>query len=165
MNTDIRAWINQHSLLMALKCLLRLCLCNTTIVYNLVFICGIIQYVLTSLDCKPQASSWHDQQGHAAPRLCCHGFGCSALWKRPAFAPLGLCLGSALCRECPRHISPGPYPSLSTVWPKCDVLQKASLCYPLWARKASVCLPPSFSARCVRPLLLPYLGCVLCLIC
>ena len=52
---------------MALKCLLRLCLCNTTIVYNLVFICGIIQYVLTSLDCKPQASSWHDQQGHAAP--------------------------------------------------------------------------------------------------
>lgn len=37
-----QGWINQQSLLLALKCLLRLCLCNTTIIYNLVFICEII---------------------------------------------------------------------------------------------------------------------------
>lgn len=45
---------------------LKLYLCNTIIVYNIVFICAIIEYMFPSLGCKPQASSWHGQHGRGA---------------------------------------------------------------------------------------------------
>lgn len=71
------------------------------------------------------------------------------VWKRPAFAPLGLCLEQCSLQGVPSHISPRPYPRLSTVWPKCDVLREASLCYHLSRPGKRRLSPPSFSARCV----------------